>query len=95
MTPADTWFDGDTGLCRLDERIVTMPSYRSILQDEKVTWQELADQAARVTHLLRQLEAMLPPEAHAAATEALCELAVLSAIQRHYELQTLSSRMHP
>ena len=85
-TPTDRpWFDPETGFLLLDEYIAEMPSFLKIMEDGIVTDEELAQQALRVTALLKELEAALLPAAKAVATEALCELAVLHAIQQSRE----------
>jgi hypothetical protein len=75
------WFDEQTGTLLLDDYAVEMDSYRRIVEDETITDAELLAQAQRVVSLLQQLEDVLSPEAKALATEALSELAVLSALQ--------------
>jgi flagellin-specific chaperone FliS len=75
------WFDQETGTLLLDEYVVEMDSYRRIVEDETISDAELVEQTQRVTSLLQQLEETLSPEAKALATEALGELAVLSALQ--------------
>jgi hypothetical protein len=75
------WFDQETGTLLLDEYVVELNSYQRIVEDETITDAELDEQTRRVTSLLRQLEEALSPEAKALATEALGELAVLSALQ--------------
>ncbi len=75
------WFDQDTGILLLDEYVLEMDSYRRIVEDEVITDAELVEQTQRVASLLRRLEEVLSPEAKALATEALCELAVLNALQ--------------
>jgi hypothetical protein len=75
------WFDQQTGTLLLDDYAVEMDSYRRIAEDESITDAELLDQTQRVISLLQQLEEELSPEAKALATEALSELAVLSALQ--------------
>ena len=75
------WFDEQTGTLLLDDYAVEMDSYRRIVEDETITDVELLDQTQRVVSLLQQLEEVLSPEAKALATEALSELAVLSALQ--------------
>ena len=75
------WFDEQTGTLLLDDYAVEMDSYRRIVEDETITDAELLDQTQRVMSLLQQLEDVLSPEAKALATEALSELAVLSALQ--------------
>ena len=73
------WFD-TAGMLRLDEIVSTRPSFQRIMQDGRVTPAEYHAQAARVTELLRVLEARLDPEQKAAVTETLGELAVLMAL---------------
>jgi hypothetical protein len=75
------WFDQDTGTLLLDEYVLQMDSYRRIVEDELITDAELVEQTQRVAWLLQRLEEALSPEAKALATEALCELAVLNALQ--------------
>jgi flagellin-specific chaperone FliS len=75
------WFDQETGTLLLDEYVVEMDSYQRIVEDETITDDELVEQTQRVTSLLQRLEETLSPEAKALATEALSELAVLSALQ--------------
>ncbi len=75
------WFDLETGTLILDEYVLEMNSYRRIVEDEAITDDELVEQTQRVTSLLRQLEEALSPEDKAIATKALCELAVLNALQ--------------
>jgi flagellin-specific chaperone FliS len=75
------WFDQESGTLMLDEYIVEMDSYRRIVEDETISDDELVEQTQRVASLLRQLEEALSPEAKAIATEALGELAVLTALQ--------------
>jgi hypothetical protein len=76
------WFDPQTEMLLLDEYVAAMPSYRKIMADAVVTDEELHGHAHRVMELLRQLEAALPAELKELATDALCELAVLYAVQR-------------
>jgi hypothetical protein len=78
---AKPWFDQETGTLMLDEYVLEMDSYRRIVEDEAITDDELVEQTKRVTSLLQQLEGTLSPEAKAIATAALCELAVLNALQ--------------
>jgi hypothetical protein len=75
------WFDEQTGTLLLDDYAVEMDSYRRIVEDESITDAELLDQTQWVMLLLRLLEDVLSPEAKAVATEALSEMAVLSALQ--------------
>jgi hypothetical protein len=75
------WFDQHTGTLLLDEYVLERDSYRRIVEDELITDAELVEQTQRVASLLHRLEEALSPEAQALATEVLCELAVLNALQ--------------
>ena len=75
------WFDQDTGTLLLDEYVLERDSYRRIVEDELITDAELVEQTERVASLLQRLEEVLSPEAKSLATEVLCELAVLNALQ--------------
>ncbi len=75
------WFDQDTGTLLLDEYVLERDSYQRIVEDERITDAELVEQTQRVASLLQRLEEVLSPEAKSLATEVLCELAVLNALQ--------------
>jgi len=68
--------------------VAEMPSFQKIMEAGIVTDEELAAQTLRVAALLRDLEAALPPDAKALATDALCELAVLHSLQQHHAGQS-------
>lgn len=55
--------------------------------DQAVTEDEVAQQVTRVVECLKKLEASLSPAVRAVATDALSELAVLYALERHRSLQ--------
>lgn len=82
------WFDDETGMLKLDAYVAEMPSYRRILADEVVTEEEYQAHAERTADLLRRLESALSEETKALATEALCELAVLYALDRQARQQS-------
>ena len=75
------WFDQDTGTLLLDEYVLERDSYKRIVEDGLITDAELVEQTQRVASLLQRLEEVLSPEAKSLATEVLCELAVLNALQ--------------
>ena len=81
------WFDSQTGCLLLDEYAANSPAFRNILADGVVTDSELAEQGRRVVSLLKELETRLPAESRDLATDALIQMAVLYAIQKHYETQ--------
>lgn len=75
------WFDPQTNMLLIDEHVTAMPSFQKAMADSVVTNDELEAQAMRTVELLKKLESMISPEAQETATEALCELAVLFALQ--------------
>jgi hypothetical protein len=81
------WFDPNTGLLLLDEYVADMPSFKKIMADEIITDSEIIEHGEQVTVLLKQLDAVLAPDVKRLVTEALCELAVLYALQRKQEEQ--------
>jgi hypothetical protein len=79
------WFDPESGALLLDEYVLARPSFRKVMEDGVVTDEEVTEQAHRVVSLMRSLETMLPPEARCVATDVLCEIAVLYALERQHE----------
>jgi hypothetical protein len=84
------WFDEATGYLILDEHMEHMPSFQKVLANGAITLEELREQAETVAKLFRQLERGLTPELRARITEALCELAVLHALQQRFLQQSRS-----
>ncbi len=77
---AKPWFDPETGALLFDQYVAEMPSFRRIMEDNRVSDEEMRAQAERVVSVLRNLESSLPEASKALATEALCEIAVLHAL---------------
>jgi hypothetical protein len=84
---AKPWFDADTGVLKLDEYVAEMPSYRKVMEDQVITDDELDAQSRRATELFQRLDQSLPNDLKDLTTEALCELAVLYALQRKRDEQ--------
>jgi 5-bromo-4-chloroindolyl phosphate hydrolysis protein len=82
-----SWFDPDTGFFTLDESILERPSFKSILEDNIVTDEEVRQQADRTVALLKELDSNLGDDLRPLVTDALCELMVLSAVERYAELK--------
>ena len=80
------WFDPETGALLLDEYVAEMPSFQKVIEDQVVTEREVTQQAERVVECLKNLEDSLPETTRSSATDALCELAVLYALERHYHV---------
>jgi len=82
----NTFFD-ETGSLNLDELILQQPSFCHIMADGVVTEQELQDQSARVTALLRQIEQTYTPAQIDQLRELLAEISVLVAARGIFEKQ--------
>lgn len=76
------WFDPKTGILLLDEYVAEMPSFQKIMADNIVTDEEITEHAQNVVSLLKKLEVLLTPELKSLTTKALCEMAVLYALQQ-------------
>ena len=81
------WFDPETGFFTLDESILERTSFKSILEDNIVTDEEVRQQADRTVALLKELDSKLSDDLRHLVTEALCELMTLSALERYTELK--------
>lgn len=75
------WFDPESGVLLLDERVAESPEFRTIMADGVVTDAELLDYGTRVIELLKKLDRELPPSLHKQVGDALLALAVLHALQ--------------
>lgn len=75
------WFDPKNGALLLNDYIVEMESFKHIMADNMITDNEIAQQSQRVMELLRRLEGALPAQTKDLATDAICELGVLSLLQ--------------
>ena len=84
------WFDKETGLLKLDEYVVQHSSFKKVMADGIVTDEELQECAETAATKLRELDVKLPEDLKPLATDALCELSVLYAVMRHYEMQEAS-----
>jgi len=81
------WFDPDTGFFTLDENVLVRPSFKSILEDNVVTDEEVREQADRTVALLKELDSKLGDDLRPLVTNVLCELMVLSAVERYAEIK--------
>lgn len=76
----NTFFDESGGL-NIDDLILSQPSFKKIMEDGKVTVEELAEQKERVIVLLKKLEQNSTPEQIDQIRELLAEISVLVAVQ--------------
>jgi hypothetical protein len=82
------WFDPKTGFFTLHEQALERPSFKSIMEDGLVTDEEVRGQADRTVAILKALDAQLGEDLRPLVTDAICELMVLSVIERCAELKT-------
>lgn len=80
------FFDKD-GFFRLDELVAESASFQKIMADQIVTDEEVAEQAAQVLQLYRELENEFPPEQLRKIADVIVQTGVLYAISKHKELQ--------
>lgn len=86
-TDDSSWFDPETGMLLLDERVQESPEFRNIMADGVVTDEELMGYGERVTGLLKKLDNSLPSALHKEVGDALTALAVLHALQARHTQQ--------
>ena len=68
------WFDAASDSELLTEYARKLDSFLDVVADGKVDAKELEAQEQRVVKLMKEVEPLLPPEAHAKVTELLCEV---------------------
>ena len=67
----------DDGYLALDEFVAGMPSYRCILEDKRITDEELEEQAQHVLRLIREVDETLDEHEREQVWNMIGELAVL------------------
>ena len=68
------WFDDATEASLLAEYARKLDSFIDAISDAVVESKELAAQEKRVVDLMKEVEPLLSPEAHAKVTRLLCEV---------------------
>src|ERR1043166_7916261 len=74
------WFDDQSGVVLFDEYVGQMDSFRKIMEDNRITEEEVSGQAQRVIELLKKLDQTLDADAKSLVTDVFCEIAVLHAL---------------
>jgi len=82
-------FDKQTGILNLDEQVLERPSFQKIMQDQKVTDEEIEEQSQLVISLLKELEASLSPADLDKVSNTIVEMGVLYAVSQFKELQDI------
>lgn len=70
-------FDEKTGYLKLDELVEERASFRKVMEDGRVTDEEMQEQAKLVIAHMKKIEAQLGEEEKELLSDVLCELAVL------------------
>jgi len=73
-TSKTPWFDAASDSPLLAEYARKLDSFLDVVADGRVDAKELEEQEKRVVTLMKQVEPLLTPEAHAKVTELLCEV---------------------
>ena len=68
------WFDVASDSPMLAEYARKLDSFLEVVADGRVDSQELEAQEKRVVALMKEVEPLLPPEAHEKFTQLLCEV---------------------
>jgi hypothetical protein len=76
-----SWFDQEKGPLYLSEYFQRMDSWQQAIADNRITPEEIRDQASRVIALLKEVEPLVNETEHQVITETLYEMAVLQAMQ--------------
>ena len=84
-----TFFD-ENGVLDIDGAVTGTATYQKIMEDGVVTEEEVAEQAAKVSGLIRELEKNLSPEQSSLVKELIAEMSVLYSVYHIMELQALS-----
>lgn len=82
----NTFFETDS-ILNIDDLIIEQPSFQIIMEDGKVTEEELQQQSARVVSSLKAFEQSASPEQINQVREILAEISVLVAVRSIYEKQ--------
>lgn len=83
------FFDQQTGILNLDEQVQLRPSFQKIMDDQKVTAEEVEEQSLLVISLLKELEASLSPADLKKVNNTMVEIGVLYAISQIKQLQDI------
>lgn len=82
-------FFNENGILNIDEMVVNAPSFKNIMEDGKVTEDEIKSQSDKVIELLHELESRCGEEELSKIRELLVETSVLYAIFNMYSIQNL------
>lgn len=79
----------ENGMLNIADIVAENPSYKAIMEDGVVTYQELKDQADATLASLHRLQELCSEEQQDAVLSAITDMSVLFAAYHNYELQQL------
>lgn len=83
-------FFNEDGILNIDEMVVNNPSFKSIMEDEIVTEEEIKTQSDKVVAMLHDMEAKYNEEQLSEIKNLLVESSVLYAVYNYHSIQNLN-----
>jgi hypothetical protein len=83
-------FFNEDGILNIDEMVVNNPSFKSIMEDEIVTEEEIKAQSDKVVAMLHDMEAKYNEEQLSEIKNLLVESSVLYAVYNYHSIQNLN-----
>lgn len=83
-------FFNEDGILNIDEMVVNNPSFKSIMEDEIVTEEEIKAQSDKVVAMLHDMEAKYNEEQLFEIKNLLVESSVLYAVYNYHSIQNLN-----
>ena len=88
MNKKNEFFD-ENGVLNLDEAVMHIDSFKTIMEDGRVTDAELKQQSERVINLLHDMEKKYSHEQLTEIKQLLAETAVLYAVYNYHSIQSI------
>ena len=83
-------FFNEDGSLKINQTIMSQPSFLKIMEDGIVTAEELEEQSQKVLSIFRKIEDTFTNEQKELVQELLVESNVLNAIFKHYSMQMVT-----
>ena len=83
-------FFNEDGILNIDEMVVNNPSFKSIMEDEIVTEEEIKAQSDKAVAMLHDMEAKYNEEQLSEIKNLLVESSVLYAVYNYHSIQNLN-----
>lgn len=83
-------FFNEDGILNIDEMVVNNPSFKSIMEDEIVTEEEIKAQSDKVVAMLHDMEAKYNEEQLSEIKNLLVESSVFYAVYNYHSIQNLN-----